>query len=70
MLLNKIVTVLKQSRVITSGVMEPERRSGLCCMPLIEMFSGYFRELFAIGDDVTLCIDKFVKFPVGASSVK
>ena len=69
-LLNKVVTVCKQSRVVTSGVMKPELRSGLSCMPLIEVFGGYLRELFAIGNDITLRIDEFIKFPVGASSVK
>jgi hypothetical protein len=39
-------------------------------MPLIEVFGGYLRELFAIGNDITLRIDEFIKFPVGASSVE
>jgi hypothetical protein len=39
-------------------------------MPLIEVLSGYLRELLAIGNDVAMCINEFIKFPVCASPIK
>ena len=56
--------------MIARGVVKPKCCSGLGCMPLIEVFGGYLRELFAIGNDISLRIDEFIKFPVGASSVE
>jgi len=39
-------------------------------MPLIEVVGGDACELFAVCNDVAVCVDEFVKFPIGASSVK
>jgi hypothetical protein len=39
-------------------------------MPLVEVFSGYLRELFAIGNDVAMRINEFIKFPVCAPPIK
>ena len=67
---NKIVTVCKQASVIARGVMKTKCCRGLGCMPLIEVFGGDVCELFAVCNDVALCVDEFVKFPIGASSVE
>jgi len=56
--------------MIARGVVEPEGCRGLGSMPLIKVFSGNGRELLAVGNDVAMDVEKFIKFPIGASPIE